>query len=250
MVCYSNSEQFKQMRKDNLKKAGRPESVKKRALALKNGTYAPCLDCGEPVYSKPSRPKKYCSKICYRSYMAKRFDRWIANPESMSLPQCYDEFLDRETLTCVVDGCDWEGIHLTIHMNECHGIRADEFKRAAGFNLSTGVIAKPLAELFRDRALQGVALLPTNGALELAHEAQLNNPIYYKSLESKEHAAKGRLLTGPGPLRVCRGCGEKFQQRTVFGRAKYHSIECRTKHYAVINKVSYSDKHETNQKEA
>ena len=236
MVCYSSSAQFDKMRRDALKKALLPESRAKQSASAKKGWMVPCLECGKDVYQKPSRKRKYCGKICYRSYMAKRFDRWIANPESMSLPQCYDEFLDREELTCVVSGCDWEGVHLSTHMNQAHGIRANDFKRAAGFNLGTGVIARPLAEAFRDRSLRGISLLPFPGALELAQQALLDNPIRYRSLEGKEHAVKAHLLCGPGPLRICSGCGETFQQKTPYGRAKYHSIECREKHYGAIRR--------------
>lgn len=234
--CYTKSEQFKNMVAENLKKAGSRESIERRAQAAKLGKDVPCLECGadfyqkRPIKGKPAR--KFCSTSCYRTYLAKRFDRWVANPEGMALPQCYDEFLDREELACVVDGCNWTGNHLTMHMNQAHGVMADDFKRAAGFNLSTGVISKPLAKAYREREIVGVAACPNDAALELAHAALANNPIRYKSLEGKEHAKKARSLMGVGPERTCHRCGKEFQQQSPMGKRLYCSIECRSRSYA------------------
>lgn len=202
----------------------------------------PCLECGTEFYQKPPskgrQARKFCSTTCYRAYLAKRFDRWIANPEGMALPQCYDEFLDREELACVVEGCYWKGRHLTLHMNQAHGVKADEFKRAAGFNLSTGVIAKPLAVALREREIIGVAAGMDDASraavLALAQEAIAENPIRYRSLEGREHAKKARalLLLCAGPERTCAGCSRKFRQRTPMGKALYCSRECRDSAYA------------------
>ena len=244
--CYTKSEQFKGMVAENLKKAGSLESIHRRAQAAKLGQDVPCLECGTEFYQKlPSKgraARKFCDTTCYRSYLAKRFDRWVANPEGMALPQCYDEFLDREELACVVDGCDWHGQHLTLHMNQAHGVRADEFKRAAGFNLSTGVIAKPLAVALRERGLLGVAANMDDAdraaALALSQKALAANPIRYRSLEGREHAKKARSMLGVGPQRTCDGCGALFQQSTPMGKAKYCSIECRDSAYAKQRKAS------------
>ena len=238
--CYTKSEQFKSMVAENLKKAGSRESIQRRAQAAKLGQDVPCLECGTEFYQKlPSKgraAKKFCDTTCYRSYLAKRFDRWIANPDGMALPQCYDEFLDREELACVVDGCDWKGQHLTLHMNQAHGVRADEFKRAAGFNLSTGVIAKPLAVALRERELLGVAANMDDAAraaaLALSQEALAATSIRYRSLEGREHAKKARAMLGAGPQRTCEGCGKLFQQSTPMGKAMYCSRECRDNTYA------------------
>ena len=241
MDCYIKSDQFSGMVAENLKKAGSKESIKRRAQAAKLGQDVPCLECGADFYQKrPSKGnpvRKFCGTGCYRTYLAKRFDRWVANPEGMALPQCYDEFLDREELACVVEGCDWKGKHLTLHMNQAHGIKADEFKRAAGFNLSTGVIAKPLAEAFRKRELVGAALMLMDdparaAALALAQETLVVNPIRYRSLEGREHSKKARAMLGSGPQRTCAGCGKEFQQSTPMGRALYCSRECRDNAYA------------------
>lgn len=231
--CYVKSDQFKAHTQDMREKALAPEVRRKMAETRKHGEVVHCLECNKEVYQKRSRKRKFCSTSCYRSYLAKRFDRWVANPEGMALPQCYDEFLDRDVLPCVVEGCDWKGRHLTLHVNQVHGIRQDEFKRAAGFNLSTGVISRPLAQLLQQRPTQGVARAPVSPeVLELARAALRRAPMKYKSAEGREHAKKARVIAGPGPERVCMGCGLVFRQTSPFGRALYCSIECRDSAYA------------------
>jgi len=151
--CYTKSNLFTEMLEKSREKSMSPESIEKRAAAARKGENVQCIECGEEFYQKRegnSRPaKKYCNTICYRSYMAKRFDRWIANPQVMALPQCYDEFLDREDLDCIVDGCNWRGKHLSLHINNTHGIEAKQFKRAAGFNLNSGLVSKDLSQVLR-----------------------------------------------------------------------------------------------------
>jgi hypothetical protein len=83
--------------------------------------------------------------------MSKRFDRYVANPEQVALPQCYDEFLDREILRCPVEDCDWEGKFLSCHVNFTHGIAAEKFKEMAGFNRRTGLVSKDLSKLMSER---------------------------------------------------------------------------------------------------
>ncbi len=238
MDCYMKSEQFREMQSKYW--APSEEAKAKISASLKKGEDVPCLECGTPFYQKlPSkgRPaRKFCNTTCYRAHLAKRFDRWVANPEGMALPQCYDEFLDRDELTCVVDGCDWKGKHLTLHMNQAHGVKADEFKRAAGFNIGTGVIAKSLAEALREREAIGVTAHMDEpdraAALELAQALLAANPIRYRSLEGREHAKKARAMLRPGPQRTCTGCGKSFQQSTPTGKAMYCSRECRDNEYA------------------
>ena len=243
MDCYTKSEQFRKMIADNFEKAARPESIKARAQKQRRGENAPCMECGVEFYQKrarESRPaKRFCSKSCYRSYLAKRFDRWIANPEGIALPQCYDEFLEQEELECVVEGCNWRGKWLTLHLNQTHGIKADEFKRVAGFNKSTGVVALPLAQSLCQRKKVGVAINPVVNALGIARDALAanNKDLRRQSLEGKEHARKARLMWGPGPQRQCKGCGKDFQQSTPAGKALYCSVECRDAHYSAQNRA-------------
>jgi hypothetical protein len=249
MDCYTKSDQFRAMITENRMPEDPvrlAEIRAKTAEKLRKGKDVPCLECGKMFYQKRQTdnrlPKKFCNKSCYRAYLSKRFDRWLANPEGMALPQCYDEFLDREILKCVVEGCDWEGQSLSAHMNLWHGVNAPEFKRAAGFNLSTGVIARPLAEVLRKRENVGVAVnLDCDETrlsfARLGRETMKDSPRLYFSLEGKEHAKKARLLLGAGPHRTCAECGHIFQQSTPFGKALYCSVECRTIAYAKKRKA-------------
>lgn len=197
------------------------------ALAQRTGTVRKCVECDVAFYKPPNRAKPWCSKPCYRSYMAKRFDRWIANPERMALPQCYDEFLDQQELACIIEGCTWRGHGLSTHVNAIHGVPADEFKRAAGFNLSSGIISKPLAQALRARENVGIALdpqVPLRGTRGI---------LRYHSKEAREHNKKSRALIGEqiGPMRTCIGCGAVFAQSTPYGRALYCTIDCRSTYY-------------------
>jgi hypothetical protein len=241
--CYVKSDRFREVSSAAREKYNSPEARAKLAATNRNGEFIPCLECGAEIYRKKSqapgqstRVKKFCSRVCYRSYLAKRFDRWVANPQGMALPQCYDEFLDQEELPCIVEGCDWRGVHLTTHANQAHGIQADDFKRAAGFNLTTGVVARPLAEILQQRPLRGVAArvedLPIP-AWELGRAVQASgNYVRYRSAECVEHAQKARALAGKGPTRTCAGCGVVFTQSTPYGRAMYCTPECRDAIYA------------------
>jgi hypothetical protein len=164
--------------------------------------------------------------------MTKRFDRFIANPQGMALPQCYDEFLDKTELSCPFDNCNWVGKHLSLHVNQTHGVNALNFKRAMGFNLSTGVISKDLAEDLRKRDLVGVAMQQYDTPLEKAKN-KISNIVKYVSLESIEHQKKSRfvLMSEVGCLRVCIGCGVEFNQSSIFGKALYCSKRCRADTY-------------------
>lgn len=241
MRCYIASDQFQAMQRANSAHGLAAAAAAREAKPVEEST---CLECGVAFpkkYGTKSRAaKKYCSQPCYRAHKAKAFDRWVANPQTMSLPQCYDEFLSQGELQCVVDGCSWRGQHLSNHMVSTHGVRASEFKRATGFNLSTGVVAAPVAKALRERPVVGVALAPDPFALVLAREAQANNKLRYVSLEGREHAVKGKAqaMLDTGPARCCRGCGAAFIQSTPMGRALYCTRACRTEHYAALKQAA------------
>ncbi|WP_339667252.1 hypothetical protein [uncultured Marinobacter sp.] len=227
MDCYISSDAFYTMLCANRMKLAQMPSWN---AGKRTGEYKPCLECGEEVYNKPSEKKKFCSSICYRQYMAKRFDRWVANPQEMALPQCFDEFMSTDELPCLVEGCDWVGQHLGGHVQLAHGILANEFKRAAGFNLSTGLVGADLHRKMVD-ASSG------KGNLEqmLAARLLLGKPgMIYQSLEGREHQQKSRVVASeiPGPMRDCKGCGKTFRQKNHYGRTKFCTIECRKQFYA------------------
>lgn len=194
-----------------------------------------CLECGKQWFDKPCRPRKFCSHAHYRLYMAKRFDRWIANPQTIALPQAYDEFLTQEELPCLVDGCTWRGKHLGYHVNAAHGITAEEFKRAAGFNLKTGLVSFDLHQQLCERPHIHEASFPDQGNGSVGARPAIK---HYVSLEAREHGAKSRALmvaTAQPMRRICRVCGTTFTQSTPFGHTKYCSTRCRSKFYATDN---------------
>lgn len=252
MVCYMASDAFKLNQKKALQKAAAVNAEahknmpagRKRAGKSKGffsvelaGEYVNCLECGEEVYGKPSRPRKFCSHACYRLYLAKRFDRWVANPQQMALPQCYDEFLTQEELPCLIEGCDWVGQHLSVHANVAHGITARDFKRAAGFNLSTGLVSLPVHRRLVARAHSVEHLFPISEARK-GTKGRLGDINSYRSNEGREHSKKSRALAGHGPQRHCLGCQRVFTQKTPFGRAKYCTPECRDNHYAEARRAA------------
>ena len=250
MACYTASDKFKEVRENAVQQARLPAARDLQVQAQRRGDTAPCLECKTDYYrkreTKSARLRLFCSRPCYRSYFAARYDRWIANPQSMSLPQAYDEFLDRHELNCLFDGCGWRGLHLSNHVNTTHGIKAEEFKRAAGFNLGSGLISSDTARRLSERAKVGVALnaFPPEVralSLQLSKDVQMAaGYVAYQSLEGREHRAKGRLFTSllGGPERTCDGCGGSFKQSTPFGRAMYCSIACRSIAYSKMQKAA------------
>ena len=235
MKCYTASPGFKKMIAENClnnasKATGKPP-------AGYTPTYKNCIECGTEFQTKPSSNSKYCSKMCYRKYMTKRFDRWIASPQKIALPQAFDEFLTSEVLPCLVEGCDWKGHHLSGHMNQTHGVTARNFKKLAGFNLGSGIVSAPLHEALCERDHVGVA---TDGSrFNMYRSGVEQKRTQYKSLEGKEHRAKTNALkneTEEKPVRVCTGCGVEFRQSSHFGRKLFHSFECRDAYYKTHRK--------------
>jgi hypothetical protein len=177
LKCYTQSNQFKDM-------------LAERAKSRSMKSAHECANCKNEIELKPSRKRKtnFCSQSCYRLYLSNAFDRWIASPQAISLPQCYDEFMCQQSLPCLIDGCDWEGQHLASHAHNVHGITANELKRAAGFNLKTGLIAMPLhLKMCEINKEKGWANIFTMGE----HKGNVTG---YYSLEGKEHRKKAAML--------------------------------------------------------
>lgn len=235
MKCYIASPGFKKMIAENcLNNAAKATGNTPEGYTP---TYKNCIECGTEFKTKPSSNSKYCSKMCYRKYMTKRFDRWIASPQKIALPQAFDEFLTSDVLPCLVEGCDWKGHHLSGHMNQTHGVTARNFKKLAGFNLGSGIVSAPLHAALCERDIVGVAIDGSRFHGYLSGVEQKRTQ--YKSLEGKEHRAKTNSLkneTEEKPLRVCTGCGVEFRQSCHFGRKLFHSIECRDVYYKTHRK--------------
>ena len=243
MSCYTKSEKMK-THIDVMQKKSKGFGImsdetrqiisdKNKARAELSRVTVSCLDCGKEINKIKSKKKKFCDIGCYRSYATKRFDRFIANPQGMALPQCYDEFLDKTELSCPFDDCNWVGKHLSIHVNQAHGVNALDFKRALGFNLSTGVISKDLAEKLRKRELVGISVTRDDTDLKTAQNKIRNGIVRYFSLERIEHMKKARIILANevGCLRICVGCGVEFNQSSIFGRTLYCSRTCRNEIY-------------------
>jgi len=239
MDCYTNSDDFKAMQLENCKHGNRTFSKKMREHMTTN-----CPVCKNEFRMRkgPTNkrgPTKFCSQLCYRKFRADLFDAWTANPQNLTMPQNYDEFMLQNELPCLVEGCVWHGRHLSVHLNQAHGIRANDFKRAVGFNLSTGLVCPDLHKELSDRHKQGVAINNTDYQSFRGE----SHPRSYVSKESCEHQKKARALMKdtPGPMRTCDNCGDEFRQASVFGRAKYCSHKCRNKFYYKKIKANATD---------
>jgi hypothetical protein len=196
-----------------------------------------CLQCGALIQTKKYASRRYCSSPCRRKWFAERFDRWIANPQEIALPQCFDEFLTQAELPCLIKGCDWFGQSLGYHVNIVHGIDADEFKKMAGFNKSTGLVVPDLSAkmsaiqsvLSRDRLARGVSSIFS--AMEASRVAVA---VTGSSLEAGEHRAKAIAVKKANwagdKFLPCTTCGKDVIQPWA-GRKLYCSQKCRSRHY-------------------
>lgn len=219
MKCYtSDPVTIKRLRDMNKKKK------KERSVV----TY--CLNCEKRHIDKASRKRKFCNRTCMREYFDKRFDRYIASPVTFEKMQCFDEFLNQEELECLVDGCEWVGKNLSMHMNVAHGLPAQEFKKLAGFGMRTGVVSKPLRESLEamdhtDR----IALLDSYRP----HIDPNQNRKKHLSEEGKERRAKAVALKKSEEFemtKVCQQCGSEFTIHNRYGtRKKFCSIRCRNR---------------------
>jgi len=151
----------------------------------------PCLNCGKPMQCKPSeikRGKKTCSRSCYHEYLAKRFDRFIENPINFKQMKNFDEYLSNDKLNCLVEGCDWEGDNLGLHVNLHHGISARDFKMQTGFNLHTSLVSQPMRKNLEARGNKG-------NLRTLNQPLATSKPRHkYISEERKEHLKKASML--------------------------------------------------------
>lgn len=193
-----------------------------------------CLNCEKEVLRRTGVNKKhhkYCSMVCYREYMAARFDRYIASPESLALPQNYDEFLSRDELPCLIEGCGWSGQRLSNHMNLTHGIKKQKFKEMAGFNATTGVCTPDQSrKMSEGRIGIGWGADYMDYLRSLQRRGVVPPDSYEPRLEAKEHMAKARaLMVRPEREFLCVGCGGVIKTTALI--KKYCTTECRDRHY-------------------
>jgi hypothetical protein len=185
----------------------REKSAALRGVEIGKRMETVCMNCGAKMTLLPSAAHgymrttgyhagrisktKFCRKLCWRQWQAARFDRHVANPETLALPQDYDEFLTKDELPCLVGGCEWTGKNLSIHMNHAHGITKDEFKALGGFNVTTGVVS---ASCYERLAANPNARMPIDQMRKLIEKArQAANPKKLRGksrLEALEHRQK------------------------------------------------------------
>ena len=189
-----------------------------------------CKNCGKHFRGK----KKYCNQGCRREYFNARFDRWIASPEKIALPQNYDEFLLQEELPCLVETCEWSGKHLSSHMNKAHGVTADEFKELAGFNRSTGLVShdvhKVMSERAKERIEEGVVSLVAPGTPGMPGRGGGKPP----RLEAKEHINKSQAIARSelsDNIVFCRWCKLKIPTQPKMAKKLYCNTYCRSQWY-------------------
>lgn len=238
--CYVESDQFKQMAKENGALGAQRMREKADAAMLT------CFGCGNEFprrsnakgerSSSVRHARKYCTKQCRRRYFSERFDRWIANPENVALPQNFDEFLSRNELSCPVSGCGWTGIHLGLHVNANHGISARDFKILCGFNVSTGLVGEDASAKMSEKAKMfcETGVWPSSGdTARLAEGREKRQRARSASLECREHLRKTRALDGARPsgkTLPCLQCGVQVEQ-LYCGRRLYCSTSCRSLYY-------------------
>lgn len=228
-ACYTKSDKFKKMLRQNYKKGNEAAAKKWQQVMTRE-----CPVCKKEFRARRSEankkgPQRFCSQLCYRKFKADLFDAWVANPQHIAMPQNYDEFMTQNELPCLVDGCEWRGRHLSAHLQQAHGVKAEDFKRAAGFNLSTGLVSPDLHQELCSRDKVGVAVDRSKTTGHCAPQGKSG----YISNERKENIKKARLLSAevPGPERMCRNCGKTFRQSTVYGRTVYCGMSCRDEYY-------------------
>lgn len=195
-----------------------------------------CVVCQKTISVK-NRHRDCCSRQCWRQYFAERFDRFVANPEAIALPQNFDEFLSQTELPCLVDGCDWVGVRLGQHVNFSHGITADQFRELAGFNKTSGLVG---VEESRARSAIAKQLVDDgktgHGFFEHLAKVRAGEAITPQrqpsnTLEASEHRAKSHALraaTKPLIDKVCEHCQKPYQVTVLAHPQKFCCVRCRS----------------------
>lgn len=234
MSCYTQSDRMKtNLKKNSLKVV----KMKKQGLIKpKKRMTRECVTCGDKFFTKPSRGTKnrFCSRPCFREFLSKRFDCWIANPETIKLPQNFDEFLTKTELPCLIKDCEWKGENLSGHVNMKHGITADEFKELAGFNKTTGLVVPELSKRISKWIKQGIEdgdITPQTFTADTRPEQPRREPL---RPEGKEHWKKAMALTEASftpKQKQCLECESSFLVGFRKHSQKYCSVKCRSNYY-------------------
>lgn len=229
MDCYTHDPEAM----ERLRKRSKADAEKRRAAAgLPPGPIkTECRQCGTEVVAKClSKVRKFCGKTCQRRWYAERFDRWIANPESIALPQNYDEFFTRETLPCPVAGCSWEGKSLGYHVNVAHGVTADRMRELLGCNRKTGLCTPDVSDFRSQLARQ----LIQDGILaplaDISMYRQPRHDVRREGIERQKKVSAELVTTPSGRKLPCRNCGKEVDQMLI-GQRLYCDDRCRSEWY-------------------
>lgn len=162
----------------------------------KLGETRPCAHCGKDFYltrTMIKRKAKTCSRVCWRAWLAARFDRAIAHVEELENVSGYDEFLSGARLHCLVAGCEWFGHNLALHMNQSHGKCVEEVKAIAGFNKGTALVSATMARNLSLRnnggSIESIAV-----AREHSRRSGCKQEVRQEAIEHMEKAAALRSI--------------------------------------------------------
>lgn len=160
--CRANHPDFKAVAARNAKKA--------QAARKGTGARRRCEQCGDMFACPPRRAKRFCTRACYRDYIADLFDRNI-EPDAEAMSN-FDEYFSQDELPCPIRGCNWKGEDLAHHALMAHGVKARALKDKCGFNIGTGLVGRSLAKRLSSRHREnggfrhrGCGPKPGNGAL-------------------------------------------------------------------------------------
>lgn len=203
--------------------------------------------------------RMYCSDFCRRKFFVERFDRFIASPETIALPQNFDEFLTRDELPCLFDGCEWVGTGLSHHVNFHHGVTPDDFRKMVGFNKTTalmGVSARESRSAIMKRLIDDGVITPCRFDVTMCervpHDMRLEGREHWKkavalsggmgkfiaagvrwATSDKGRKRNGELLKqrierDPLVVLVCAECGIEYKTKQMLsGRSKFCGQKCR-----------------------
>jgi len=132
------------------------------------------------------RKRRFCNQVCWRLWFVVRFDAFVASAVGVEQMQSYDEFLTQESLPCLIEGCNWEGRHLGMHVSHAHGISASKFKEMAGFNRNTGLTIQEVKDAHSERNKIGEDYLQ-DYCFKPGHSPGPQGP---RRRESREHQSK------------------------------------------------------------
>lgn len=224
-----------------------------------------CHHCG----SDAPRKRKFCNDFCRRRFFAERFDRFVANPEGIALPQNFDEFLNKDELPCLIEGCEWTGVGLSHHVNFHHGIEPDKFREMVGFNRGTGLMgvaarqsrSKTMHELIEKGVIKPCAF-PIEKCSKERKSLRLEGAEHWKkamvisggmqklktAAADRSRSPEGRKLASETAKRtheqmpkitlVCQKCGRQYETpKNQKNRSKFCELKCRNANGRELRKI-------------